>query len=255
MICALLIGRANSVGFPGKNTSLVLGRPLCAYPMIAARNSKHKPRLFVSTDCPNIQKVALAYQAELIERPPELATSEALGEHVFYHGYQVIKEILAKEGKTISYMILLFANSATVTSNLIDKGIGILEQDPDKDSAVTTSVYNMWSPLRARKLDDNGCLRPFVPFETFGNPAKLNCDRDSQGNVYFADMSVSVVRPKCLDHMNEGLLPQKWMGQNIAPIPSWGGLDVDYEWQIPGVEYWLKAHDIEAATDNGEFKL
>ena len=36
------------------------------------------------------------------------------------------------------------------------------------------------------------------------------------------------------------LLPQKWMGNKIAPIPSWGGCDVDYKWQVPLVEYWLK---------------
>jgi len=242
MICALMIGRANSVGFPGKNTYPVLGRPLCSYPLMAAQKSSYKPRIFVSTDCPKIKSVSLEFKAEVIERPEALATSQALGEDVFLHGYQEIKKIAEAEGKKIKYMILLFANAATVNSELIDKGIDILEQDPSKDSAVTTSVYNMWSPLRARKLDHNNCLQPFVPFETFGNPRALNCDRDSQGDVYFADMSVSVVRPRCLDFMEHGLLPQKWMGQNIAHIPSWGGCDVDYQWQIPIVEYWLKMH-------------
>ena len=109
-----------------------------------------------------------------------------------------------------------------------------------RDSAVTTSIYNMWSPLRARKIDGQGTLQPFVPFETFGDPKELNCDRDSQGNVYYADMSVSVVRPYCLEKLEDGLLPQKWMGKKIAPIHSWGGCDVDYEWQIPMVEFWLK---------------
>ena len=99
----------------------------------------------------------------------------------------------------------------------------------------------MWSPLRARKLKNN-LLKPFVPFETFGNPKTLNCDRDSQGDVHYADMSVSIVRPRCLENLKTGLLPQKWMGKKIASIPSWGGCDVDYEWQLPMVEYWLKKH-------------
>ena len=42
--------------------------------------------------------------------------------------------------------------------------------------------------------------------------------------------------------MEKGLLPQKWMGRKIAPIHSEGGCDVDYEWQLPMVEYWLKKH-------------
>ena len=105
----------------------------------------------------------------------------------------------------------------------------------------------MWSPLRARKLGKDGCLRPMVPFETFGDPQNLNCDRDSQGDVHFADMGISVVRPECLENMVEGLLPQKWMGHRIAPIPNWGGCDVDYEWQIPMVEFWLRKHGFHDA--------
>ncbi len=112
---------------------------------------------------------------------------------------------------------------------------------------MTVSRYNMWSPLRARRLTEQGTLDPFVPFETFGDPATLNCDRDSQGDVLFADMGLSLVRPHCLDRMEEGLLPQRWMGQRIAPIESWGGCDVDYEWQLPGVEHWLLAHGYEHA--------
>ena len=50
MICALLIGREGSLGFPGKNLLNVLGRPLCSYPMIAATESKSVQRLYVSTD-------------------------------------------------------------------------------------------------------------------------------------------------------------------------------------------------------------
>ena len=100
------------------------------------------------------------------------------------------------------------ANSATVTWKMIDKGIKFLRRNKSFDSAVSTSVYNMWSPLRARKLDKKGSLKPFVPFKVFGNPKTLNCDRDSQGDVYYADMSVSIVRPKCLENLKSGLLPQ-----------------------------------------------
>lgn len=244
-----MIGRSGSVNFPGKNTYSVLGRPMCAYPLIAANNSRFISETFVSTDSEQIASVASQLDATLIVRPAELATSSALGEHVFQHGYYEIKRQLALANKSIELMVLLFANAPTVTAGLIDCGIEILLKDPDLDSAVTTSVYNMWSPLRARKLDESGQLQPFVPFESFGDPATMNCDRDSQGDVYFADMSVSIVRPRCLEELDAGLLPQKWMGQRIAPIPSWGGCDVDYEWQMPGVEYWLRQHGYKPVSD------
>ncbi|HOJ58711.1 MAG TPA: cytidylyltransferase [bacterium] len=247
MIPALMIGREGSTGFPGKNLYPVLGRPLCAYPLLAAKQSQGVDRVYVSTDSPRIKEIAREHGAEIIDRPPELCTAAALGEDAFAHGYRVIRDRLAEVGHTLEMIVLLFANVATVTGELIDQGIEILRNHPEFDSATSVSRYNMWSPLRARRLKEDGCLHPFVPFETFGDPATLNCDRDSQGDVYFADMGVSVVRPHCLEHLDQGLLPQKWMGQKIAPIHSWGGCDVDYEWQIPGVEYWLKKHGIEPA--------
>ena len=242
MICALMIGRAGSVGFPNKNIKKVLGRRLCEYPLIACKNSKYVDKIFVSTDCPIITRTSKNYDAIHIKRPERLANKKALGEHVFEHGYFEIKKLLNLHTKDIEFIVLLMANAATVSGKLIDKGIRILKRNKNLDSVVTTSIYNMWSPLRARKINKRGFLKPFVSFETFGNPKTLNCDRDSQGNVYFADMSVSIVRPKCLENIKEGLLPQKWMGKKIGAIKSWGGLDVDYEWQIPGVEYWLKKH-------------
>jgi len=100
----------------------------------------------------------------------------------------------------------------------------------------------MWSPLRARKINENGLLKPFVPFETYGDPKTLNCDRDSQGDVWFADMGVSIVTPRCLENMDKGLLPQKWMGRKIYPLKQEAGFDIDYEWQLPLVENWLKKY-------------
>lgn len=241
-ICALMIGRKGSVGFPGKNTVRISGRALAEYPLLAARASCEVERIFVSTDCPKIKKLAIRHKAEWIPRPTRLATKKALGEDAFRHGYEVIVESLANKGKRLEFLILLFANAPTVTGKMIDRGIAALRKNPTADSAVSVSIYNMWSPLRARRLNRSGFLEPFVPFRVFGDPKKLNCDRDSQGNVYFADMGVSVVRSRCLDNLKNGLLPQKWMGKKILPIFSWGGCDIDYPWQIPQAEYWLKKH-------------
>ena len=100
----------------------------------------------------------------------------------------------------------------------------------------------MWSPIRARKEGPDGLLQPFVPFEAFGNLKAVNCDRDSQGDVFFADMSASIVRSRCLEDLDFGILPQRWMGRRIYPLKQWGGCDVDYAWQVPSVEYWLREH-------------
>jgi hypothetical protein len=213
--------------------------------MAVAVSCPNVERLYVSTDSDALKELGLALGAEVIDRPAHLASKQALGEHAYVHGYGVIRERLAEEGKALELLVLLFANAPTVTPHLIEDGIATLRANPAYDSAVTVSCYNMWSPLRARKINAAGLLDPFVPFETFGDPKTMNCDRDSQGDVWFADMGVSIVRPRCLDHLQSGLLPQKWMGQKIYPLKQWGGLDVDEPWQIPAVEAWLQAHEVD----------
>jgi hypothetical protein len=242
MIIAILIGREGSSGFPGKNVTAVLGQPLVAWPLAAAKAVREIERTYVSTDSPRIKAIAREYGAHVIDRPAHLCTKEALGEHAYLHAHEVIVEQLAKEGTKPELYVLLMANAPTVSPGQLREGIAALRQHVDYDSAVTVSCYNMWSPLRARKIGADGLLHPFVPFETFGDPKTLNCDRDSQGDAWFADMGVSIVRPRNFDDLDAGLLPQKWMGQKIYPIKNEGGLDVDYMYQLPQAEFWLKSH-------------
>lgn len=241
MILALLMGKNKSVGFPGKNTYPVLGRPLMSYPLAAAMASRHIDDTYITTNDEAIKRIGLELGAKIIDRPEELCTPQALGEDVYVHAHRWLRDHLSDE---IELLVLLMCNAATVTTPLIDEGIRILRSDSAIDSAVSVSRYNMWSPVRARKIDAEGLMQPFVPFELIGNSYKISCDRDSQGDVWFADMGVSVVRPRCLENLKDGLLPQRWMGKKIYPLKQWGGFDVDYEWQIPTLEYWLKQHAI-----------
>lgn len=239
VIAALLLGREGSIGFPGKNIYPILGRPLMEYPLLAALNSELVDQVYVSTDAEIIKDISRKYQANVIDRPAYLCTKEALGEDAYVHGYQYIKNESSEE---IELMVLLFCNAPCVLPEQIDEAIKVLRANPEYDSAVTVSRYNMYSPVRARLIGADGLLHPFIPFENYPTDMKINCDRDAQGDVYFADVCLSVVRPRCLENLHEGILPQKWMGQKIYPIKQWGGLDVDYEWQLPQIEFWLKKH-------------
>ena len=239
MTVALMLGREGSEGFSNKNTHPVLGRPMMSYPLLAAKSTTLVDEIYVSTDSDNIKNIAQEHGAKIIDRPLELATKEALGEDAYVHGFQCISERL---GAPPDLMVLLFCNAPTILAKTIDEGIRILLEDPSLDSAVTVSAYNMWSPIRARKEGPDGLLLPIVPFEAFGNLKAVNCDRDSQGDVFFADMSVSIVRSRCLEDLDFGILPQRWMGRRIYPLKQCGGCDVDYAWQVPGVEYWLREH-------------
>lgn len=236
MIVTLILGRGGSTGLPGKNVMPLLKRPLMYYPLMAAKNSKYCDKIYLSTDDDDIRRVGESFGVINIERPDFLATKEALAEDAYIHGYNEIKKALGEEPELL---ILLFCNGATVLSEQIDQAVEILRSDSSLDSACTVSSYNMWSPLRAKKIDENGRLVSFIQPEFFGD--NVSCDRGSQGDTWYADCSMFVVRPHCMLKKN-GDVPFTWIGRNIYPIKQWGGLDIDYHWQVPMVEYWLKQH-------------
>jgi len=206
------------------------------YPILAAKNSKYCDKIFLSTDDEEIKKIGEKYGLDLIDRPDFLATKEALAEDAYIHGYNEIKKKLKQDPE---FLILLFCNGATVLPKHIDEAVEALRKDKSLDSACTVSSYNMWSPLRAKKIDENGKLVPFVPIDFFGKD--VTCDRGSQGETWYADCSVFIVRSYCMEKKN-GDLPFTWLGRNIHPIKQWGGLDIDYDWQIPIVKFWLESN-------------
>src|ERR1035438_615357 len=114
MIAALLLGREGSVGFPAKNTAPVLGRPLLLYPMLAALNTPEIDQVYFSTDSESYKRIGREHGVSIIDRPPELATKEALGEDAFAHGYRVIRDQDRARGAELEMMVLLFCNAATL---------------------------------------------------------------------------------------------------------------------------------------------
>ena len=230
----LLIGRRGSVGFPNKNTYPILNRPLMSYPLLAALNSKHIDELYVSTDCNKIKKISKKYNSvSVIKRPASLAT--ALVDDVFVHGYNYVKNVLKKK---IEFVVILMCNAPMILPSTIDKGIDILRKNKQFDSAVTVSDYSMFTPIRARKIDKDGFLKPFISFKNFN--FKIDSNRQKKNAVYFHDCGVSVVRAKCLEKISVGLLPQRWMGKKIYPLKQQGGLDIDYAYELPLAVNWLK---------------
>jgi CMP-N-acetylneuraminic acid synthetase len=238
MIPAILVGRKGSKGFPGKNTYEVMGKPLCYYPSKIASQVELIDEIYFSTDCPKMKDFAHKENYKIIDRPNELAQSDSNPEEVFLHAYeQILNE---KNIKEVEMLVLLMANCVTITKEKILEGIKVLRANDKYDSAVTVSSYNSYSPHRARKIDENGLLQPFIPFEKFEEKNKIRAERSALGNVWFADMGVSIVRPHCLINWDKGLLPQKWMGNKIYPIKQEAGFDIDYEYELPMVQNWLK---------------
>ena len=233
---AILLGRKGSSGIPGKNKMNLIDKPVYTYPLMAALGTQEIDKTFLSSDDDEIVSGCQKYGVENIARPGHMYTDSALFEDALKYVYEQISSKYSKP----EYTVVLMCNAPTIEPSRSQKGISILESDPQIDSAVTVTQLNMYSPLRARKLNSEGLLEPFVNFDYFGDKSQFNCDRNSQGNCYFADMSHSIIRSRCLDDLQNGLLPQKWMGNKIAPVYNTFGCDIDAMWQIGACTHWLE---------------
>lgn len=234
MIVGLLIGKDKSTGVPGKNFRSIAGRPMCEYGMLAAQMAK-LDHLFVSTDSPTIKKVAEPYGATIIDRPASLAQPDSLTEDVLKHA---AKEMEVALGRAPEIVVLLFANNPAIDVDLIREGVSALQGDPSLDSAFSVCQYDMFSPLRARQLDENGIIKNYLPQDSISKNA--SSIRSSEGNVYFCDLSVQVMRWSCFENMDDGPQPFQWMGHKSKALINDYGFDVDSEWQFVVIEHWLK---------------
>ena len=114
MILGITPARGGSKGVPRKNIRSLSGRPLIAWTIEAARRSRFLDRYVVSTEDSEITEIAKSLQAEVIERPPELATDEATTLSVLQH---VLAHIPA------DVVVLLQATSPIRDEHLIDSCI------------------------------------------------------------------------------------------------------------------------------------
>ncbi len=85
MVVGITPARGGSKGIPRKNVKPLCGKPLIAWTIEAARTSRLLDRYVVSTEDGEIAAVAQRWGAEVIERPPELATDEATMLSVLQH--------------------------------------------------------------------------------------------------------------------------------------------------------------------------
>ena len=114
MILGVIPARGGSKEIPRKNVKQINGKPLIAWTIEAAKESKIIDRYVVSTEDDEIAAVSREYGAEVIERPPELATDEATTLSVLKHAIEKIP---------CDSIVLLQATSPIRRGGLIDECI------------------------------------------------------------------------------------------------------------------------------------
>lgn len=130
-ILAVVLARGGSKGLPGKNLMPLGGRPMVAWSVIAAGESRLVDRAIVSTDDPAIADAARAAGGEVpFMRPAALASDEATVHEAMIHA-------LDQLGQPFDYVAALQATSPLRTGADID---GAIEACDSAGAATCISV-------------------------------------------------------------------------------------------------------------------
>lgn len=159
---AIIPARGGSKGIPRKNIIPIKGKPLIAYTIEQAKNSKHLDRCVVSTEDIEIKNIAQEYGAEVIDRPTTLASDTAKSIDVVLHTLQTLKE---KENYIPDAVMILQVTSPLRKSTDIDQAINLFSES-ECDSLVSVCVApEKANPHWIRKIE-NGYLKNYIDGDT-----------------------------------------------------------------------------------------
>jgi N-acylneuraminate cytidylyltransferase len=148
MILGIIPARGGSKGVPRKNIREICGKPLIAWTIEAAKQSRLLDRFVVSTEDAEIAEVARKHGAEVIERPMELATDEATT-------IAVLQDVVKKVGADV--VVVLQPTSPIRSEGLIDRCIQRF-MDSKADSLATgfTCKHREYGTHNLRRQDIGG---------------------------------------------------------------------------------------------------
>lgn len=118
-VVAIIPARAGSKGIPGKNLSMLCGRPLLAWSVAQARSARLIDSVWVSSDGEAILAVAEEHGAIPIKRPPELAGDEASSESAWLHALGEIE----RSGRTVDLIVGMQPTSPIREASDLDAAI------------------------------------------------------------------------------------------------------------------------------------
>jgi len=219
---ALILGKLENKPF-NRYTFPILGRTVASYVINAALYSVKTQAIYLSTDSPHLAEIGRNFsKVKFVQRKGH---DTKLTEEVSWG----LEQIKAELGYMPDRVAILLANSPCITNDLIDNAFTILEEHEKTDSVVSVMKRDEFSPERIFSLNNH-------------NQLERKIYTGSVSNAYFLDKRVIVTRSSIIGSIPEhNDYFENLLGNQVYPIIQKEGIwDIDYIWQVPVVERWLK---------------
>lgn len=228
-VLGVVTARGGSKGIPNKNIIPVLGRPLMAYTADAALGSRLLTRTIVSTDSPEIARVARELGLDVpFQRPDELSQDNTPSIPVIQHAVRYMEEHF---GERYDATLILQPTNPLRRAEDIDGSIRLLEES-GADSVISFVDAGEKHPARMKFIDPEGFVvdPPFA--ESFeGLP------RQQLPKIYLREGSIYLTRMNVLMEQNslKGKRCKAWI------IPGERACNIDTPFDLFLVEQIMRS--------------
>ncbi len=213
-VLVIITARSGSKGLPGKNSKNLNGKPLIAWPILAAKGSSYVDKIIVSTDGEYIARIAQEYGADVpFIRPEELAQDTSTSIDVVEH----VLDFLAQQQENFDYLVLLEPTSPLTECIDIDNAIEQLHNNTVNAKAIVgvTAVEDS-HPDFCLSVNNKGCIVSYQ--ENFSSPRRQEISDVYRfdGSLYISDIS-TLLEKKSFYH------------QQTLPyiVPKWKSFEID----------------------------
>ncbi len=222
-IC-IIPARGGSKRIPRKNIKPFMGKPMMAYSIEAAIESKCFDRIIVSTDDEEIAALAKIYGAEIpFMRPLELADDHTATVPVIKHAI----EYLLDKGVEVDNVCCIYATAPFISSGDLVSGLELLTQHGcDYVLPVTTYTYPI---QRSLKLNLNGFIEMNSPENWEVRSQDLEESYHDVGQFYWGKKESWLNSKPLLDNGSFPLVISRIRAQDIDTEEDWQQAELMYK--------------------------
>ncbi len=226
-ILALIPARSGSKSVVNKNIRLINGKPMIAYSIEHAKNSKYINRIIVTTDSEEYAAIAREYGAQTpFIRPAEYATDTALDIDVYRHALEWLRD---EEGYEPDIVVQLRPTYPYRNPEDIDRMIEMMLEDDSVD-AVRSVMENEVVPHKMWYVAEDGTMDPILK----DIPEAYNMPRQQLPKTYYQNGNVDLLRPSNIWNYNS-MTGRKIKGYVMSEM-----YDVDTEADFARVAEYMK---------------
>jgi CMP-N,N'-diacetyllegionaminic acid synthase len=223
-VLAIIPARGGSKGVPRKNIRKFDGKPLLAYSIAAAKESKNISKFVVNTEDEEVAEIARNFNCDVVMRNPEIAEDHSKITDTVLETLNYFE----RKNQYFDAVVLLQPTAPLRKGEDIDNAISLLQSNLKTDAVISMVKVEDYHPARMYKFQ-NGYLNSLMPdYETR--------NRQELPELYLRNGCIYLIRTSALKR-EQSLMPEKKIP--LIMDAKWA-VNIDTEMDVIILEQLLK---------------